>query len=248
MTADTNTPKPSANQSSPAAADASPAEQQSDLAATPEPMVARAGTYYRNARYIMFVIVVLMGVWFLYDGFVKYPEENRQYAAISDQITAMENQRRVVEEQGRAFDNQAELDRLVFKRKNEMKEHPAFSIKVQEALGFALPPLGIGLMIYWLRKSRGEISLVDRVLNSPGNPPVPIENIDELDKAFWDRKGIAYAYYTLPDGTTGNVRLDDFIYQAKPIREIVKQIEAELRSQDQTISGVKPKLPATSAK
>lgn len=210
-----------------------------------EPMVARAGTYYRNARYIMFTIIVLMGVWFLYDGFVKYPEENRQYDTVSVKITELEAQSRELEKQGRAFDNQAELDRLVFKRKQEMKQHPEFSIRVQKILGFALPPIGIGLLIYWLRKSRGEISITNRVLNAPGNPPVPIETIDELDKELWDKKGIAYAYYTLPDGTTGKVRLDDFVYQARPIRAIVKQIEVELRSQDQVISEIKIKEQST---
>lgn len=213
----------------------------------PEPMVARAGTYYRNARYIMFVIIVLMGAWFLYDGFVKYPEENRQYAAISEQITKLGAERDELERQGREFGNQAELDRLVFKRKQEMKEHPEFSIRVQKILGFSLPPIGIGLLVYWLRKSRGEISLTNRVLSAPNCPPVPIEAIDELDKEFWDKKGIAYAYYTLADGTTGKVRLDDFIYQARPIRAIVKAIEAELRSQDQAITEIKIKEQSTSA-
>lgn len=210
-----------------------------------EPMVARAGTYYRNARYIMFAIIVLMGAWFLYDGFVKYPEENRQYIEISQKITALEAQRNESERVGRLFDGQAELDRLIFTRKQEMKEHPEFSIRVQKILGFSLPPIGIALLVYWLRKSRGEISIADRVLNAPGNPPIPIDTIDELDKELWDKKGIAYAYYTLADGTTGKVRLDDFVYQARPIRAIVKQIEAELRSQDQVITEIKIKEQST---
>ena len=122
------------------------------------------------------------------------------------------------------------------KRKGELKEHPEFSIQVQKWLGFALPPIGLGLLVHWLRKSRGEIRLDKQVLSFPGHPDVPITAVDELDKELWDKKGIAYAYYTLSDNTSGKLKLDDFVYQARPIREIVKQIESELRSQDQTIS------------
>lgn len=39
-------------------------------------IVARAGRYYRNARYLMALICLGMGVWFAYDGWVGYPREN----------------------------------------------------------------------------------------------------------------------------------------------------------------------------
>ena len=39
-------------------------------------IVARTGRYYRNTRYLMCLMLIVMGCWFLYDGFVKYPREN----------------------------------------------------------------------------------------------------------------------------------------------------------------------------
>jgi len=193
-------------------------------------IVARAGTYYRNARYIMFAIIVAMGVWFLYDGFVKYPEENRRYDELSAKILEMDAN---PEER-----DQAEYLRYTTERK-QLKRHDDFSIRLQKILGFSLPPIAVGLLIFWLYKSRGEIRLENGILTAPGHPQVPLADIDELDKALWEKKGIAYAYYTLSDNTSGKLRLDDFVYQARPIREIVKQIEDELKSQDQLIAQAK---------
>ena len=41
------------------------------------PVVARAGRYYRNTRYIVSLALVLVGAWFAYDGWVTWPREAR---------------------------------------------------------------------------------------------------------------------------------------------------------------------------
>jgi hypothetical protein len=38
------------------------------------PIVARAGQYYRNTRYIMTFVLLLYGAWACYDGFYNWPE------------------------------------------------------------------------------------------------------------------------------------------------------------------------------
>jgi len=40
------------------------------------PLAARYGRYYRNTRYLMFVLFMGFGIYCIYDGFVKYPREN----------------------------------------------------------------------------------------------------------------------------------------------------------------------------
>ena len=45
-------------------------------AVQPQVIVARAGRYYRNARYAMVVICIAAGLWFAYDGWKKWPAEN----------------------------------------------------------------------------------------------------------------------------------------------------------------------------
>jgi hypothetical protein len=41
-------------------------------------IVARAGTYYRVARFIMAGLIFAMAAWFAYDGYVKYPRQNAE--------------------------------------------------------------------------------------------------------------------------------------------------------------------------
>ncbi len=190
------------------------------------PIVARAGRYYRNARYLMFLIIVSIGAWFIYDGFVAYPANNRRYDDLVQQLARMEKDP--------ARDESVYLS--VTLQVKSMSRHDEFSILLQKVLGFALPPIGIGLLIRWLRSSRGEIRLENGVLTIPGSPPVPLHAIDEIDKELWDRKGILTAYYTLEDNTTGKFILDDFVYQAHPIRAIVRAIEAELQTQDEVLA------------
>ena len=208
---------------------------QTQTAQAAGPVVARAGTYYRNARYIMFAIIVTMGVWFLYDGFVKYPAENVVYDDLSAKILTMDRNPQSRDE--------AEFLRLSTQRKT-LTKHATFSLTVQKTLGFSLPPIALGLLGLWLHKSRGVIRLENGLLTVPGHPPVPLASIDELDKGLWEKKGIATIYYSLPGKITGKVRLDDFIYEAGPVREIVKQVEAELQSQEKIIEQVKKEVSA----
>jgi hypothetical protein len=41
-------------------------------------IVARAGRYYRNARYLMVLVCLCLAAWFAYDGWVAWPRENAQ--------------------------------------------------------------------------------------------------------------------------------------------------------------------------
>lgn len=190
------------------------------------PIVARAGRYYRNARYLMFAIIVTMGLWFIYDGFVAYPESNRRYDELAKQLSLMEKDPKR---------DEATYLSVTLQLKS-MSRHDEFSILLQKLLGFTLPPVGIGLLVYWMRKSRGEIRLENGVLHLPDMPAIPLSAVDEIDKELWDRKGIVTVYYTLEDNTTGKFGLDDFVYQAHPIRAIVKALEGELQAQDETLA------------
>ena len=49
--------------------------QNTDTTAAPE-IVARAGRYYRNTRYLIFVLFLGFGLWCIRDGFSVWPEAN----------------------------------------------------------------------------------------------------------------------------------------------------------------------------
>jgi len=172
-------------------------------------IVAYAGSWYRNARYIMAAIVFACAAWFAYDGWVGYPKINAAYQA------AIERKEKPAE------DRKSDLD-----------------IQIQKLLAITLPIVGV-LIIVWLRyNSRGCYRLKGDVLQVPGHPPVPLDAIREIDKSKWDKKGIAYLDYELAGGggkpKTGTITLDDFVYQQEPTDAILAAIEARVAPEEQT--------------
>ena len=195
-----------------------------------QPFVAHAGKTYRRYRYVMFVLMVGFGLAFLYDGFVRWPGHNKAWDEMEARILRLDVPSRTPQ-------MSEEMATLRATQKQMPKRHTDFDLQLQRVLGFLLPPLATGVLIMWLRRSRGEYRLENDTLYVPGYPPIPLDTIDSLDKTRWDRKGIAFASYHLPNGKTGIVRLDDFIYEAHPIRDMVKCIEesiiARARAQQQ---------------
>ena len=153
----------------------------------PRPIVARAGGEYRLKRLALAAMLLVFGVLFLRDGFVRYPREN-----------------------------QAAVD-----AGHAVLPHPGYDVPLQRGLGIALVPASLAMVGWVLWSSRGQVVLDDAdLLHMPGHPPVPLDAITQVDRARWDRKGIAFAEYQLPDGTAGRLRLDDFLYQRTPIDQV----------------------------
>ncbi len=176
-------------------------------------VVARAGQYYRNTRYVMCVLLVGAGLWFAYDGWIGWPEHNRNLAEVKRRIDDAE---RAGDTNGAAA-ARTELGKL-------SKEKSTWDIMIQKVLALSLPPVGIGLLVWALRNSRGEYRLSGTTLNVPGHPPVSFDQITRIDKRLWDRKGIAYVDYEA-EGRTGRIKLDDFVYDRRPTDVIYERIE-----------------------
>ena len=194
-----------------------------DIDAPPAVITAHAGRYFRWTCYIIALAMVVMGLWFGYDGFVQWPKENQAW---------------IDKEREAAIKNNLDPDKV----DTEKLPHPGFDVPLQRILFFALPPLGVIFLIRWLYISRGEYRLEDDTLHIPGHPPVPLDAVTEIDKHLWDRKGIAYISYELADGTRGTVKLDDFIYERDPTDKIYDRIievvapEAEAEEKQQETS------------
>jgi hypothetical protein len=177
------------------------------------PIVARASTEYRVKRGIIVLMLVGMGAWFGYDGWVAWPKENRRIEQLKKDV---ESARKAGDEEKRAK-LEAEIGTL--------KQHSDMDLLMQKVLASTLPPLGLFVLGWSLYHSRGAYRLQDNILTVPGHPPIPLDTIRSIDRTDWDRKGIAFINYELPAGTTGSARLDDFIYERKPTDDIFKYIE-----------------------
>lgn len=177
---------------------------------TGTPIVARASGEYRIKRYIMVAVIVGMGAWFGYDGFKAWPEENARIEQIK--------------QRQRETSDQDELTKLAAELK-KLKPHTDTDIALQKVLCFVLPPLGLAYLVWTLYNSRGRYRLEGTKLSVPGHPEIELDQITAIDKQLWDRKGIAYIDYDVA-GRTGRLKLDDFVYQPQPTREIFKRVEA----------------------
>jgi len=113
------------------------------------------------------------------------------------------------------------------KRNLDIPPHPALDIPFNQVLGMLLPPFSMALLAWSIYSSRGTYRYDGTTLSAPGHPPVQLNAIRKIDKAKWDRKGIAYIDYQIP-GTakSGRIKLDDFIYQREPIDQMFGHIEA----------------------
>jgi hypothetical protein len=187
-------------------------------------IVARPGRYYRNARYLMVLICVGLGLWFAYDGWVAWPNENRKYAEVNAKLETA----RAVGDKDAASRHTEELKSL--------KQHTGYDIPLQRILGGVLPVAGIGLLCWALYNSRGTYRFADDTLHAPGHPPVPVDAIRQIDKQKWDRKGIAFIDYEVPGATggAGRIKLDDFVYEQKPTQAILARIESLVLAETST--------------
>lgn len=174
----------------------------------PGEYTAKAGSYYRNVRYVIFIAALALGAYFLYDGYVRYPAQNERY-------TELLNRQNELQEAGReseAAEVRRELDNY--------KYHSDTDILVQKILGYGLPPVAILLMARWWYRSRGRVRLDPHdTLHVPGRDPIPLASMTSMDDSLWERKGITSIDYTTSDGER-RVRLDDFVYQRGPIDKI----------------------------
>lgn len=182
------------------------------------PIVARAGSYYRNMRYLMCTVFFAFGCWAIYDGFYGGQKHNEKVRQLKAQIeTAVDATTR--------DELNAELIRI-----GDEKSYNAF-ILPNQIIGVVLPPLAIAYVFFMRHRSRGEIRLENDTLFAPGHPPVKVSEIESIDNSLWKRKGIARVSYRQAGGESGQITLDDFIYQRDPIDAIHEKLMSHLKAE-----------------
>lgn len=176
------------------------------------PIVATAGRYYRNARYIMTLGLIVMGAYFAYDGYKGWPDRNKK---IDEVQTALD----------RTPKDSADWVKLDEAQRKLGAKKTDTDIALQKVLGYALPLAAIAYLVFFLRKSRGELRLENDVLHAPGHPPVALSAVTAVDDSLWKKKGIAKISYDA-NGQKGVIVLDDFVYQQTPTDAIYDRVLA----------------------
>lgn len=182
-------------------------------------IVAHPDFWYRLKRYVMVLALIAMGPWFGYDGWKGWPAENQKHDQLQEELVTARRQH-----------NDARVEELVKNPLTSATPHSGLALDIQKVLAILLPLLGIAMGLWTMRSSRGVYRLDDDVLEVPGHSKVKLQDVVEIDRSRWDRKGIAVVYYTRPDGSKGKLVLDDFIYEREPTDKIFERIENSLQS------------------
>lgn len=159
-------------------------------------VVARISTEWRRRMFFMFFMIFGIAAWFLYDGYILWPDEAQrhvEYLKIKDTLI----------EAGGAVDEESTSVRLAWERharemdygRNIPKERTGGDIKEQRVIGWAMMIVALlhGVWIAWnhTRQVRAE---GDIVIGASGQR-IELDSIIAIDRKKWKDKGIAYGIY-----------------------------------------------------
>jgi hypothetical protein len=159
-------------------------------------VVARISKEWRRRMLFMFFMIFGIAAWFLYDGYILWPDEAQrhvEYLEIKDTLI----------EAGDAVDEESTSVRLAWERharemdyrRNIPKERMDDDIREQRAIGWVMimGALLYGVWIAW-NHTRQVSAEGDIVIGASGER-VDINTITAIDRKKWKDKGIAYGIY-----------------------------------------------------
>jgi hypothetical protein len=159
-------------------------------------VVARISKEWRRRMLFMFFMIFGIAAWFLYDGYILWPDEAQrhvEYMEIKDTLI----------EAGDAVDEESTSVRLAWERharemdyrRNIPKERMDDDIREQRAIGWVMimGALLYGVWIAW-NHTRQVSAEGDIVIGASGER-VDINTITAIDRKKWKDKGIAYGIY-----------------------------------------------------
>jgi hypothetical protein len=184
---------------------------------TPQEIIARPDHWYKGKHLLMGILVIGAGLWFAYDGWKGWPDENKRIDAVIAE-----------KEQASRAGDQKKVDALATELGKHSK-HTDMDILIQKLLAFGLPLVGVAYIAWTLHATRGNYRLNGTSVWAPGTGEISLHDIHRVDKRRWDRKGIALVYYEAHHPRrTRAFKLDDFAYERTPTDQILEQIEAYL--------------------
>ena len=159
-------------------------------------VVARISKEWRRRMLFMFFMIFGVAAWFLYDGYILWPDEAQrhvEYLEIKDTLI----------ETGDAVDEESTSVRLAWERharemdyrRNIPKERTDDDIREQRVIGWAMI---IGALLYgvWIAWNHTrQVSAEGVIVIGASGERVDINSITAIDRKKWKDKGIAYGIY-----------------------------------------------------
>ena len=159
-------------------------------------VVARISKEWRRRMLFMFFMILGIAAWFLYDGYILWPDEAQrhvEYLEIKDTLI----------EAGDAVDEESTSVRLAWERharemdyrRNIPKERMDDDIREQREIGWVMI---IGALLYgvWIAWNHTrQVSAEGDIVIGASVERVDINSITAIDRKKWKDKGIAYGIY-----------------------------------------------------
>lgn len=189
---------------------------------------ARISKEWRRRMLFMFFMIFGIAGWFLYDGYILWPDEADRYEAyaeIRDNLI----------ESGQAEDEESSFVRLAWERhareadyrRSIPKERTDAAIHEQRVIGWSMMSIA-GVFALWIAwNHRREVRADgDTVIGASGER-VELDSIVAIDRKKWKTKGIAYALY-MDGGKQRRLTLDDHKFAG--CEAIILEAEKRIRA------------------
>lgn len=193
-------------------------------------VVARISKEWRRRMLFMFFMIFGIAAWFLYDGYILWPDEAQrhvEYLEIKDALT----------EAGDAVDEESTSVRLAWERharemayrRNIPKERMDDDIREQRVIGWAMiiGALLYGLWIAW--NHTRQVSVEGGIVVGASGERVDINSITAIDRKKWKDKGIAYGIYE-EGGKRRRLCLDE--HKFKGCEAIIIEADQRIKARD----------------
>ncbi|NCO37121.1 MAG: hypothetical protein GW911_19485 [Armatimonadetes bacterium] len=181
---------------------------------------ATAKLSHEYTRRLVIVALLLLG-WGLasvYDGAVRYPEQNRRRAkfdSFEKKKAADPGWKTKWKDYARSQGWEAEPP----------KYHSSLDIEMQFVMAVLCVPLGLGALLLFVRNRRLQFSADATGLHGFGSEVIPYSAVTAVDKRLWDDKGIAVLQVEA-NGRRRKVPLDDWKFAG--MEGLLAEVEARL--------------------
>ena len=179
------------------------------------PIIAPIHSWQYRRLLVLFVALVVAGLWFAYDGWLGWPGsdnalvwhmEHSRYVTAHEQTTL----ERWPGWYGATPGQRLQMDRLV-ETANFSGWHSSTDIQNQRWIVAALAVLAAGALIWFLTERRRSIVADDSYLRISQRRRIALPDIVRIDNRRWNRDGIVVISYR--QGTTlRHVKLDGMAF------------------------------------
>jgi hypothetical protein len=156
--------------------------------------------------------------WFLYDGTVKYPRQQRMWKAYNEII------RQYVDdpnEGARLWEEMAAAEGWSSKKPVEKTDT---DIMTQKIIAGITAPAGLFFCFVFVTSRGRWIEADEQGLTTSTGQRSSYGSITSVDKSRWQSKGIAVVHFD-GDGQAGRIVLDDWKYDREPIKQILSAVQ-----------------------